>query len=143
MDVVVDVIDPADRDHMVFEAAGQVHLGQFDLIAQNVIDPSDVAAVGTDDFLVFLDSVGVYHETLLCGGPIENGPTQGRFHTVEVSVGDVVNLNKVRKEREKAQAKSTASANRAAHGRSKAMRETADAAKRRLKALLDGAKRED
>ena len=58
-------------------------------------------------------------------------------------MGDVVNLNKVRKDRQKAEAKSAAAANRTAHGRSKAMRETADAAKRRLKALLDGAKREN
>lgn len=57
-------------------------------------------------------------------------------------MGDVVNLNKVRKDRQKAEAKAAAVANRTAHGRSKAMRETADAAKSRLKALLDGAKRE-
>jgi hypothetical protein len=58
-------------------------------------------------------------------------------------MGDVVNLNKVRKDRQKAEAKSAAAANRAAHGRSKTAREAEAAEKRRLKALLDGAKRED
>ena len=58
-------------------------------------------------------------------------------------MGDVVNLNKVRKARQKAEAKSAASANRAAHGRSKVERDAAEAEKRRLKALLDGAKRDD
>src|SRR5690606_5555357 len=114
-----------------------------DLIAENVIDPSDVAAVRADDFLVFLDGVGVYHESLLCESHLGNARHKGRFHTVEVSVGDVVNLNKVRKERQKAEAKAAAAGSSPAHGRSKAMRDTDDVAKRRLKALLDGAKREN
>ena len=61
MDVFVDVIDPADGDHVVFETAGEVELGQFDGVAVDVIDAADVAAVGADDFEVFLDERGVYH----------------------------------------------------------------------------------
>ena len=45
VDVFIHVIDPADGDHVVFEAAGQVQLGQFDLVSDDVIDAPDVLAV--------------------------------------------------------------------------------------------------
>ncbi len=57
----VDVVDPADRDHMVFEARAQVQLGQFDLVAVNVIDAADVFAVGADDFKAFAKQGEVYN----------------------------------------------------------------------------------
>jgi hypothetical protein len=39
MDVlVIDPFDPADRDHVVLEAAGEIQLRQLDLVAQDVID---------------------------------------------------------------------------------------------------------
>lgn len=53
-------------------------------------------------------------------------------------MGEVVNLNRVRKDRAKAEAKAAAKANRAAHGRPKADKERAAAER-----LLDGSKRED
>jgi hypothetical protein len=58
-------------------------------------------------------------------------------------MGDVVNLNRFRKERAKADRKAEASANRAAHGRTKADRTRADKERDRAARLLDGQKRED
>ena len=58
-------------------------------------------------------------------------------------MGEVVNLNRVRKDRAKAGAKATAQANRAAHGRTKAERDRAEAERVRAEKLLDGSKRDD
>lgn len=58
-------------------------------------------------------------------------------------MGEVVNLNKARKDRAKAEAKAAAKANRAAFGRPKAERQTTDKERARAERLLDGAKRED
>ncbi|MFN6956748.1 MAG: DUF4169 family protein [Acetobacteraceae bacterium] len=57
-------------------------------------------------------------------------------------MADIVNLNKARKARAKAEAAREAAANRAKHGRSKAerAREEAEAAKRQ--AALDGARKD-
>lgn len=58
-------------------------------------------------------------------------------------MGDIVNLNKVRKARAKAEAAVQAKANRVSHGRTKgqSMREQLDAERERQR--LDQAKRED
>ncbi|HYC67994.1 DUF4169 family protein [Brevundimonas sp.] len=58
-------------------------------------------------------------------------------------MGEVVNLNRVRKDRARAEKKADAAANRGAHGRSKA--ERTKTAKERAAAdrLLDGSKLED
>ena len=58
-------------------------------------------------------------------------------------MGEVVNLNKARKDRATAEAKAGASANRASHGRSKADRTAADKERARIQRLLDGSKLED
>lgn len=58
-------------------------------------------------------------------------------------MGEIVNLNQARKDRAKAVRKATASANRAAHGRSKAERDRAEAERSRAARLLDGSKLED
>ena len=58
-------------------------------------------------------------------------------------MGEVVNLNRVRKDRAKAEASATAAANRAVHGRSKAERSLSEAERERAARLLDGAKLED
>ena len=58
-------------------------------------------------------------------------------------MGDVVNLNRARKARTKADARTAAVANRAAHGRTRAEREAADKERERAARLLDGSKRED
>jgi hypothetical protein len=58
-------------------------------------------------------------------------------------MGEVVNLNRARKDRVKAEAKTTAAANRAAHGRTKGERQKADKERTLAQRLLDGAKRED
>jgi len=65
------------------------------------------------------------------------------LHTAEVGMGEVVNLNRVRKERAKAEARVTASANRASHGRTKAERSRAETERERAARLLDGSKLED
>ncbi|RZJ28212.1 MAG: DUF4169 family protein [Brevundimonas sp.] len=58
-------------------------------------------------------------------------------------MGEVVNLNRFRKDRAKAGDKATAAANRAAHGRSKSDRTKADKERSRAEQLLDGSKLED
>lgn len=58
-------------------------------------------------------------------------------------MGDVVNLNRARKARERVAARDTADANRARHGRTRAQREAAEAERLRLSRLLDGSKLED
>jgi len=58
-------------------------------------------------------------------------------------MAEIVNLNRARKARAKAEAGRKADANRAKFGRSKAERDTEVADKARRDALLDGAKREE
>lgn len=58
-------------------------------------------------------------------------------------MGEVVNLNRVRKDKARGEAKAVAQANRAAFGRTKAERVKAETEKARAERLLDGAKRED
>ena len=67
--VLVDLFDPAQRDQVVFEAAGKVQLGQFDLGPDDVVDAADVFAVRADDFHVFGDLGRVHHlKAFLCLG---------------------------------------------------------------------------
>jgi hypothetical protein len=58
-------------------------------------------------------------------------------------MGEIVNLNKARKARDKAEAKRTAETNRLTFGRTKAERETTRAERERDAARLDGHKRGD
>ena len=58
-------------------------------------------------------------------------------------MGEIVNLNKARKARERQEAEAKAAANRTRHGRTKAEKANDAHAEARRKALLDGAKRED
>ena len=67
---------------------------------------------------------------------------RGRLHNGGV-MGEVVNLNRVRKDRAKAEKTAGAAANRAAHGRPKAERKKTETERARAERLLDGAKRED
>ncbi|MFA4892286.1 DUF4169 family protein [Brevundimonas sp.] len=58
-------------------------------------------------------------------------------------MGEVINLNKARKARAKAEARTAATTNRAGHGQSKADRAAADKERARIERLLDGSKLED
>ena len=58
-------------------------------------------------------------------------------------MGEVVNLNRARKQRARTVTKATAASNRAAHGRTKGERAQVEAERARVERLLDGAKRED
>lgn len=58
-------------------------------------------------------------------------------------MGDVVNLNKFRKKKAKAERQKQAETNRRLHGRTKAERERDALEKRRHAAKLDGARLED
>jgi len=58
-------------------------------------------------------------------------------------MGEIVNLNRVRKDRTKAEARATASANRVAHGQTKAERTRVETERARAARLLDGSKLED
>lgn len=58
-------------------------------------------------------------------------------------MAEIVNLNRARKARDKADAKAEAAANRVIHGRTKAEREAARAERERLSRLLDQTKIED
>jgi Domain of unknown function (DUF4169) len=58
-------------------------------------------------------------------------------------VGEIVNLNRARKARDKAQAKRSAEVNRTTFGRSRAEREAADRAREKAEAALDGHRLDD
>lgn len=58
-------------------------------------------------------------------------------------MGEIVNLNRARKDRAKAEKRASAVANRVLHGRSRAERVKADAERARADRLLDGSKLED
>ncbi len=58
-------------------------------------------------------------------------------------MGEIINLNRVRKDRAKAEAAATARVKRAEHGRSKVQRTRAETERERAARILDGAKRED
>lgn len=58
-------------------------------------------------------------------------------------MGEIINLNRARKARDKAEANARAAANRAAHGRTKGEKTAADAERGRIQRLLDQSKRED
>lgn len=55
-------------------------------------------------------------------------------------MAEIVNLNRVKKAKARAEAEKTAAANRAKHGRTKAERAKDAAEEERRRALLDGAK---
>lgn len=57
-------------------------------------------------------------------------------------MGEVVNLNRARKARAKAEAAATAAANRVKHGRTAAEKANDRRAEARRQALLDGARRD-
>jgi len=57
-------------------------------------------------------------------------------------MGEIVNLNRARKDRDKAERKAQAIANRAAHGRTKAERVNADRDRDRASTALDGHRRD-
>ena len=56
-------------------------------------------------------------------------------------MADIVNLNRARKAKARSDARSTAAANRAAHGRTKAEKQAATAEAERRERQLDGVKR--
>lgn len=58
-------------------------------------------------------------------------------------MGEIVNLNRARKAREKVQAKRSAEINRTTFGRSRAEREAADREREKAKAALDSHRRDD
>ena len=57
-------------------------------------------------------------------------------------MAEIINLNRVRKARTKVEAKASAAANRAAHGRTRQARDVAETERDRAARLLDGAKRD-
>jgi len=57
-------------------------------------------------------------------------------------MGDVINLRQVRKAKKRADEEGRADANRAKYGRSKTEKRRDEAAKQRLNAVVDGARRE-
>ena len=58
-------------------------------------------------------------------------------------MGEVVNLNRFRKDRAKVEAKDAAAANRVTHGRNKAEKTKTAKERARAEKLLDGSKLED
>ncbi|HAV48948.1 MULTISPECIES: DUF4169 family protein [Brevundimonas] len=58
-------------------------------------------------------------------------------------MAEIINLNRARKARAKAESKAAAEASRARHGRTRADRTGQDAARNRADRHLDGHKRED
>lgn len=58
-------------------------------------------------------------------------------------MAEVINLNRARKAQTKAEDKTRAAANRAAHGRTKAQKQSADRERERAARQLDGQKLDD
>jgi hypothetical protein len=58
-------------------------------------------------------------------------------------MAEIINLNRARKARIKAEDKTRAAANRAAHGRTKAQKQSADRERERAARQLDGQKLDD
>ncbi|MBB3871166.1 DUF4169 family protein [Brevundimonas mediterranea] len=58
-------------------------------------------------------------------------------------MAEIINLNRARKARTKAEDKARAAANRAAHGRTKAQKQSADRDRERAARQLDGQKLDD
>lgn len=58
-------------------------------------------------------------------------------------MGEIVNLNRARKDRDKAAKTAQAATNRAAHGRTKAERAEAERERQRASNLLDGHRRDE
>lgn len=58
-------------------------------------------------------------------------------------MAEIVNLNRARKDRDKAEARSRAQANRVTHGLTRAQRDAARAERERLSRLLDQSRLED
>ena len=58
-------------------------------------------------------------------------------------MGDIVNFNRARKDRAKAEARARAATNRVAHGRTKAEKQAAAKTRERAEKHLDGQKLED
>lgn len=58
-------------------------------------------------------------------------------------MGEIVNLNRARKARDKAQARRSAEINRTTFGRSRVEREATDRERQKAKAALDGHRRDD
>lgn len=138
----VDVIDPADGNQVVLETRGEIQLGQFDLVFVDVVDAADMATVRADDFKAFTEQREVYHGALLTF--VVSGEPVGReAGCIGGVMGEVVNLNRVRKSRAKAEKAAAASANRAAHGRTKPERARAETERARADRMLDGSKLED
>ena len=136
------MVDPADRNHVVFEAGAEVQPGQFDPVAVHVIDAADMTAVRADDFEAFAKQREVYHGALLTF--VVSGKPFGReAGCIGGVMGEVVNLNRIRKDRARAEAKASAAANRTAHGRSKAERTKTARERSAADRLLDGSKLED
>jgi len=57
-------------------------------------------------------------------------------------MGEIVNLNRIRKGRARAESAAAARVNRAAHGRTRADRSAEETERERARRLLDGAKRD-
>lgn len=72
-----------------------------------------------------------------------SGPGRTATSKEKVTVGDIINLNRARKIRERAEAKRTAEANRLRFGRTRAERDASKAQQARDAARLDGHKRDD
>jgi hypothetical protein len=77
---------------------------------------------------------------LSCVEPVER--LGDRRVSDEDAMAEIINLNRARKAREKADRTARAAANRAAHGRTKAERQGTEAERTRAAALLDGHRRE-
>lgn len=58
-------------------------------------------------------------------------------------MAEIINLNRARRARDKAEAKDRAAQNRVTHGRTRAEKTAAKIEAERAKRLLDGAKRDD
>jgi len=55
VDLVVDVIDPGQRNEVVLQAGAEIELGKFDVLSKDVVHLAEMMAVRAHHFHVFGD----------------------------------------------------------------------------------------
>jgi hypothetical protein len=62
VNLVIDPLDPGHGDLVVMPTRLQIHLGQFDLIAEDMIDLADMMVVGAHNLHMLADLTGCGHD---------------------------------------------------------------------------------
>jgi hypothetical protein len=85
MDVLVDVVDPGQRNQVMLTAGFRIAFRQLDVAGTfQVIHGADVLAVGTQDFHVFLDVSFVEHRYASIPYPTSTNTAGAQFQDLAI-----------------------------------------------------------